>query len=104
MSIYLKVRFGTESNNVLEGIINYYITLTIWVTLPEWLTGSPAIQLKRLCFARECSNRSGDDFFFAAVVNKYHFDMHQVTDTTKEQTERIHFFTHIRRKATRSDS
>jgi hypothetical protein len=36
------------------------------VTLPEWLTGSPAIkQLKRLGFARECSNRSGDDFFFS---------------------------------------
>ena len=34
------------------------------VTLPEWLTGSPANkQIKRLGFARECSNRSGDDFF-----------------------------------------
>lgn len=33
------------------------------VTLPEWLTGSPAIySCQRLCFARECSNRSGDDF------------------------------------------
>ena len=27
------------------------------VTLPEWLTGSPA---KRLGFARVCSNRTGD--------------------------------------------
>ena len=34
------------------------------VTLPEWLTGSPAnMQIKRLGFARECSNRSGDDLF-----------------------------------------
>ena len=31
--------------------------------MPEWLTGSPAkMQIKRLGFARECSNRSGDDF------------------------------------------
>jgi hypothetical protein len=35
------------------------------VTLPEWLTGSPAIHsCQRLGFARECSNRSGDEFFF----------------------------------------
>jgi hypothetical protein len=33
--------------------------------LPEWLTGSPAIcSCQRLCFARECSNRSGDAFLF----------------------------------------
>lgn len=33
------------------------------VTLPEWLTGSPATRsCQRLGFARECSNRSGDDF------------------------------------------
>ena len=33
------------------------------VTLPEWLTGSPAIHsCQRLGFARECSNRSGDAF------------------------------------------
>ena len=34
------------------------------VTLPEWLTGSPAnMQIKRLGFARECSNRSGNVSF-----------------------------------------
>jgi hypothetical protein len=34
------------------------------VTLPEWLTGSPAISTcERLGFARVCSNRTGDDFF-----------------------------------------
>ncbi len=33
------------------------------VTLPEWLTGSPAIKHEeRLGFARVCSNRTGDDF------------------------------------------
>lgn len=37
------------------------------VTLPEWLTGSPATSwlfssVKRLVFDRECSNRSGDAF------------------------------------------
>jgi len=36
------------------------------VTLPEWLTGSPANKIldKRLVFDRECSNRSGDEFLF----------------------------------------
>lgn len=41
------------------------MTLRLWVkvTLPEWLTGSPAIySCQRLGFARECSNRSGDAF------------------------------------------
>lgn len=34
------------------------------VTLPEWLTGSPAMKHEeRLGFARVCSNRTGDDPF-----------------------------------------
>ena len=39
------------------------------VTLPEWLTGSPAINnsCQRLGFARECSNRSGDDIFVSTL-------------------------------------
>ena len=42
------------------------------VTLPEWLTGSPANkQIKRLGFARECSNRSGDDFFIRFFLVAY---------------------------------
>lgn len=39
------------------------------VTLPEWLTGSPAISsCQRLGFARECSNRSGDAFWLVALA------------------------------------
>lgn len=41
------------------------------VTLPEWLTGSPAIRsCQRLGFARECSNRSGDDFLLPSSSSK----------------------------------
>jgi hypothetical protein len=52
------------------------------VTLPEWLTGSPANkQIKRLGFARECSNRSGDDFLsrFFYIPNWTRLDLAFVT-------------------------
>ena len=51
--------FTISQTFIFNLLSSYFI-----VTLPEWLTGSPAIYMsERLHIVRECSNRSGDVFF-----------------------------------------
>ena len=57
---------GCVSKDVYEfsALSFFFGCISLGVTLPEWLTGSPANkQIKRLGFARECSNRSGNVYF-----------------------------------------
>ena len=53
------------------------------VTLPEWLTGSPAtlVAVQRLVFDRECSNRSGDAFLLSAPFVLSSFGDHKEAAT-----------------------
>ncbi len=60
---------GCVSKDVYEfsALSFFFGCISLGVTLPEWLTGSPAkvirLCIQRLGFARECSNRSGNVYF-----------------------------------------